>query len=95
MTTGHLKTLVIIILSSFLILGYISENNTRAISNNSGNMSVTETIKLYSNGKLIGQWEGIGKGQMKGETYSFKTEHGSFSEKVTISGNFIIETHPN
>jgi len=89
----NLKTLAIILLASFLLLGYISDDSAK--SKNNENFEVTENIKLYSNGKLIGQWEGIGRGRMSGNTYSFKTDRGSFSNEIRISGDFVIETDPN
>ena len=93
----NLKTIAIILLASFLLFGYVSndkaENETSVKGND--NFEVTENIKLYSNGKLIGQWEGIGRGRMSGNTYSFKTDRGSFSNEIRISGDFIIETDPN
>lgn len=89
----NLKTLVIILLSSFMLLGYLSDDHVN--TKNPESLEVTEDIKLYSNGKLIGQWEGIGHGRLSGDTYLFKTERGSFSNEVRISGDFIIETDLN
>jgi len=93
----NLKTLAIILLASFLFLGYISDDKdkTEPPVKKNDNFEVTENIKLYSNGKLIGQWEGIGRGRMSGNTYSFKTDRGSFSNEIRISGDFVIETDLN
>ena len=57
--------------------------------------TITENIRLYSNGKLIGEWKGIGRGSMDGDTYRFKTESGAFSRQIRISGDFVVETLPN
>lgn len=95
MTIENLKTLAIIVLTSFLILGYVGNNNTDMPAGEAENLAVTEDIRLYSNGKLIGEWEGIGRGKLEGNTYTFKTERGSFSNEVRISGDFVIETNTN
>ncbi|TYP93466.1 hypothetical protein LX73_1170 [Fodinibius salinus] len=95
MTIENLKNTVLIILSSALILGYVSSNNTGTTAKESENLKVTEDIRLYSNGKLVGQWEGIGRGQLEGNTYTFKTERGTFSNEVRISGDFVIKTNTN
>lgn len=95
MTIENFKTLAIIVLTSFLILGYVGNNNTDMPAGEAENLAVTEDIRLYSNGKLIGEWKGIGRGKLEGNTYTFKTERGSFSNEVRISGDFIIETNTN
>lgn len=94
MTIEQLKTVVLIALSSLLLWGYIGEDAADPDKTDK-NVEVTETIKLYSNGKLIGEWEGIGRGKMNGNTYTFKTDRGSFSNEMRISGDFIVETDPN
>lgn len=56
---------------------------------------VTEHITLYSNGKFIGDWEGIGRGRLEGDTYVFKTERGAFGNEIRIRGDFVVETMNN
>jgi hypothetical protein len=95
MTIERLKTLALIVLSSFLLWGYVNEKDTERPAKTDKNVEVTETIRLYSNGKLIGEWEGIGRGKMSGNTYTFKTERGSFSDEIRISGDFVVKTDTN
>lgn len=59
------------------------------------NTEVTENILLYSNGKLVGEWKGIGRGSLKGDTYVFTTQRGSFTNQIRIKGDFVVETLPN
>lgn len=70
----------------------ISPNRSEAVDNSA---TVTENIRLYSNGKLIGEWKGVGRGSMDGDTYRFKTESGAFSRQFRIKGDFVVETLPN
>lgn len=95
MTIEHLKTIAIIILTSFLLWGYVAEDSATDSNRTDSNLEVTETIRLYSNGKLIGKWEGIGRGEMQNGTYTFQTERGSFSDEMRISGDLVITTHTN
>ncbi len=92
MTIENFKTAGLIILTSFLLLGYAHYEKPEGPVNNINNIEITENIKLYSNGKLVGEWTGIGRGQMNGSTYTFKTERGAFSNEMRISGDFVIET---
>lgn len=63
--------------------------------NETEKIDVTENIKLYSNGKLIGEWTGIGRGQAEGNSYIFTTSRGAFREDVRIQGDFIVERSAN
>lgn len=91
-TKENLKTLVLIVLTSLLLSGYLKTDDAGVTDIKNDNIEITENIQLYSNGRLIGEWTGIGRGQMSGGTYIFKTERGAFSNEVRISGDFIIET---
>lgn len=93
MIIENLKTIAIIVLSAFLLWGYMSEEETSKTTDKS--VDVTEEIKLYSNGKLVGEWVGIGEGQMSGHTYIFRTERGSYSDEIRISGDFVVKTNAN
>jgi len=93
MTKENLKTIALIILSSFLLWGYVRDNYPA--ENNKKSSEINENIKLYSNGKLIGQWEGIGEGNFDGQTYTFKTNRGAYTHQYRIKGDFIIETEPH
>lgn len=62
---------------------------------NAGSVEITENIKLYSDGKLVGEWTGIGKGRLDGDTYVFKTRRGQFSKTWRIKGDFVVERLPN
>lgn len=95
MTIENLKTLALIVLSSFLLWGYVTKDNPATSSKNTGNIEILEDIKLYSNGKLIGEWQGIGRGQMEGNTYVFETGRGSFTDEYRIKGDFVIKTYNN
>jgi len=92
MTKENLKTIALLILSAFLVWGYIRDDNS--IKKGKSSNDITENIKLYSNGKLIGQWQGIGKGNFDGQTYSFRTNEGAYAHHYRIKGDFIIETEP-
>lgn len=84
--------LSLVIALPFLISAvFISTSPT----NEADRVEVTETIKLYSNGKLIGEWEGIGQGKMEGNSYTFTTSRGAFREDVRIQGDFVVERQPN
>lgn len=95
MSIENTKTVALVLLSCFLILGYVSDENSKTSRDKPKSVSITEDIKLYSNGKLIGSWTGIGRGRMVGNTYVFKTSRGAVSNKIQIKGDFIIETNDN
>lgn len=76
----------------FLISSLIVNNPATKSSNN---IEVTEEIKLYSNGKLIGEWVGIGRGELEGNSYSFTVSRGAFREEVRIQGDFVVERSSN
>jgi len=82
-----------IIVSPFLISAMFLLNKPSIT--NDGKADVTERIRLYSEGELIGEWEGIGRGQLEGNSYIFKTSRGAFREEVRIQGDFVVETFPN
>lgn len=92
MTKETLKTIILIFLTSLLLFGYVNDDETKQPAKKEKNLELTEDIRLYSNGKLIGQWTGIGRGRMDGNTYVFKTERGAFSDEMRIKGDFVIET---
>ncbi|HKK46137.1 MAG TPA: hypothetical protein VJ964_11490 [Balneolaceae bacterium] len=92
MTKENLKTIALIVLTSFLLWGYVRDDHTAKKDKSN---EVTENIKLYSNGKLIGQWQGIGQGSFDGRSYTFKTSRGAYTRQFRIKGDFIIETEPN
>lgn len=95
MTIENLKTIVLIILTSFLLWGYVRDDHKSNPNKRENEAEITENIKLYSNGNLIGQWEGIGQGTFDGQTYVFKTNRGAYTRQFRIKGDFIIETEPN
>jgi hypothetical protein len=50
-----------------------------------------ETVKLYSDGKVVGQWESSHKGGMEGPCYVFKVKKGAYSPEVRVCGTFSVE----
>ncbi|GEM_PF-2191265 len=85
--------LLIISLFSNVFLGYLYSNDPGASKSDAAddNARVTETIKLYSNGKLVDKWEGVGKGQLENGTYTFRVGEGAFHTEVRINGTFSVE----
>jgi len=90
------RSLIVITVISFLsilMLAYTGTDATRRSEHE--NVKITEKIRLYSNGKLVGEWTGIGRGEMDGNTYVFRTEQGAYSPQIRIKGDFVVETLPN
>ena len=85
--------LVISIVSLLTLAAYTGIDRLRTPDGSS--VKITEKIRLYSNGKLVGEWTGIGRGEMDGNTYVFRTEQGAFSPQIRIKGDFVVETLPN
>lgn len=84
------QILLIVILTATLTIAFTGIETTPEKT-----VEVTEQIKLYSNGTLIGEWQGIGRGQMEGDTYIFRIDRGAFSREMRIRGDFTVETLPN
>ena len=56
----------------------------------SGPFSV-EVVKLYSEGKVVGQWEATEKGHMEGQCYVFKIKKRANTPEVRVCGTFSVE----
>jgi hypothetical protein len=52
------------------------------------------TVRLYSNGQVVGQWEAVGPGQIEGDTFVFPVRKGARDLDVRISGTFSFEEQP-
>ena len=84
------SALLIISLISNAYLGiHLTKENSPEKSDKE-NAHVTETIKLYSDGQLVDQWEGVGTGSMEGNTYTFRVGEGAFGKEVRINGTFSV-----
>lgn len=51
----------------------------------------TEIVKLYSDGKVVGQWEATQKGHMEGPCYVFKIKKRANTPEVRVCGTFSVE----
>jgi len=54
----------------------------------------TAKVQLYSNGKVVGEWEAVGPGRVEGDTFVFPVRKGVRDVDVRISGTFSFETQP-
>lgn len=97
MTSKAIYITVIIFIFSLTTLAFAHYDTESSTTNSAtvNNIDVTENIRLYSNGELIGEWKGIGRGTMDGDTYTFTTEKGAYANRVRIKGDFIVETVEN
>lgn len=96
MDKKHFYFLIMILILSISMLAFVHlKTDEFKKMKNDANVDITENIRLYSNGKLIGEWEGIGRGNLEGDTYVFTTDRGSFANKIRIKGDFVVETQPN
>ncbi len=86
----YVQLFLAVVLTATLTFAFTTINTTSEKT-----VEVTEQVKLYSNGKLIGEWRGIGRGQMEGDTYIFNIDRGAFSREMRIRGDFTVETLPN
>lgn len=87
----------LILLGIFIALPFLISalvvNNSATTSPE--NIEVTEKIRLYSNGKLIDEWIGIGRGELEENSYIFTVSRGAFREEVRIQGDFVVERSSN
>jgi len=75
--------------NTYLIILFISLNT---ISFNSySDIFSTAIIKLYSDGKVVGQWEAINDGHTEGQCFVFKTKNGIHTPQVRVCGTFSVE----
>ena len=51
----------------------------------------TAIVKLYSDGKVVGEWEAINEGYMEGQCFVFNIRKGAYSPQVRVCGTFSIE----
>ena len=54
----------------------------------------TAQVKLYSNGKIVGEWEAVGAGRVEGDTFVFPVRQGVQDLDVRIRGTFSYEVQP-
>lgn len=92
-STYSLLLILTLSLATMAFVHFDKENPNASVTDTS--MEVTEHIRLYSDGELVGEWEGIGRGKVEGDTYIFTTERGSYSNQIRIKGDFVVETLPN
>jgi hypothetical protein len=52
------------------------------------------TVRLYSNGQVVGQWDAIGPGRIEGDTFVFPVRQGVKDLEVRIRGTFTYEEQP-
>lgn len=48
-------------------------------------------VKLYSDGKVVAQWESAGLGRMDGDSFVFPVRSGIAERQVRIRGTFAVE----
>ena len=51
----------------------------------------TARVRLYSAGKVVGEWEAVGAGTVEGDTFTFPVRQGVQDVQVRISGTFSFE----
>jgi hypothetical protein len=51
----------------------------------------TAIVRLYSGGKVVGQWEAVGPGDVEGDTFVFPVRKGVQELEVRIRGTFSFE----
>lgn len=51
-------------------------------------------VRLYSEGKLVGEWMALGRGRVEGNSYVFTVRKGVRDLEVRISGTFSVEQQP-
>jgi hypothetical protein len=52
------------------------------------------TVRLYSDGKVVGEWEAVGAARVEGNTLVFPVRMGVQELRVRISGTFSVEPKP-
>lgn len=52
------------------------------------------TVRLYSNGEVVGEWLAVGPGRVDGNTFVFPIRKGVHDLEVRISGTFSMEQQP-
>lgn len=85
----------LLLLGIFIALPFLISSIVISNTPETNKADVTETIKLYSNGKLIGEWVGIGRGELEENSYTFTVSRGAFREEVRIQGDFVVERSSN
>ena len=89
-------SLLLVLTLSLVTMAFVhveTEISNASAADNS--IEVTENIRLYSDGELVGEWKGIGRGKVEGGTYIFTTERGAYNNQIRIKGDFVVETMPN
>lgn len=80
----HTKNNIILILILSVLLLSVTQNlYARAFK--------TETVTLYSEGKVVKQWEAINQGHMDGQCYVFKIKKSIHTLQVRVCGTFSVE----
>ena len=52
------------------------------------------SVKLYSSGEIVGDWEAVGAVRVEGETFVFTVRDGVGQREVRIQGTFSYEVQP-
>jgi len=52
------------------------------------------TVKLYSGGEQVGEWEAIGAGREEGQSFVFRVNRGVREVEVRIRGTWSVEALP-
>ena len=50
------------------------------------------TVRLYSAGSLVGEWQAISDGYMLGPCYVFNVKSGAYTPQVKVCGTFSVES---
>jgi len=78
-------------LSFILIAGLVWVNvPSQAASGSFGEA----TVRLYSDGQVVGEWLAVGPGRVDGDTFVFPVRKGARDLEVRISGTFSLEQQP-
>jgi len=51
-------------------------------------------VRLYSNGRVVGEWKAVGAGRVEDDTFVFPVREGVRALEVRISGTFSWEAQP-
>jgi hypothetical protein len=54
-------------------------------------LRLVAVVKLYSDGKLVAEYESIDKGYQDGDCYVFHIKEGLRPRKVRVCGTYVVE----
>lgn len=82
--------LILSLLSNFWFGYMLIRPASASESGESAQSTVEETVKLYSEGKVVEKWEATGQGQWSDGTYLFRVGEGAYHKEVRIHGTFSV-----